>query len=148
MEMQNILRDGRQKGLCFYPMTLKELLNQYFSEHKQVEFANAAGVAESTVSRWKNRDAPPTFENCLWIAMGLDRDPYEIFKAAGHPEYGKLYKRFLEAKSLKPAPVVTFEPRDEPYHKLLTDLLASDQRDETIRYLKFMRAGIAETSTG
>jgi hypothetical protein len=84
----------------------------------------------------------------MWIARGLNRDPYDIFDAAGHPEYRKLYDDLLKAVATKPAPVVPFEPRDEPYHRMLTDLLASDQRDETIRYLKFMRAGIAETSTG
>ncbi len=85
-------------------MELVDLLNQWFSNNSQDEFARAAGVTPSAVSRWKNGVAPPTFENCLRIAKAMRVDPLDIFAAAEKPEFTELYKHFLPDYAPAPAP--------------------------------------------
>ncbi len=86
-------------------MKLVDILNQWFKEHSQTEFAEVAGVKQSTVSRWKNAQVPPDFENCLRIAKALNEDPLTIFKAADRPEFAELYKFFFPNYQPKPEPI-------------------------------------------
>jgi len=72
-------------------MSLRDLLNKHFETSNQVKFAIAAGVEQSTVSRWKNHDIPPTYENCLRIAKALNTHPSKIFEAAERPEFNDLF---------------------------------------------------------
>ena len=76
-------------------MTIGDMLNQYFRTNHQAKFARAIGVKESTVTRWKNNDIPPNFENCLRIARLFGKHPKEIFEAAGRKEYTELFVFFF-----------------------------------------------------
>lgn len=110
-------------------MKLHQLLAEHFQEHSQTEFARKAGVQQSTVSRWKNGDIPPTFENCLRIALALDRDPQEIFAAADKPEFALLYRQMFPEWRIRPVSEEEFYRRlslDSAHvqaHRRLQDIL-------------------------
>ena len=89
-------------------MTIGDMLNQYFRTNNQAKFARAIGVKESTVTRWKNNDIPPNFENCLRIARLFGKHPKEIFEAAGREEYYELFIFFFPGYQpvAQPTPMV------------------------------------------
>lgn len=104
-ENQNNLASRKAQNDILGQMKLVDMLNQWFAKNSQTKFAAAAGVQQSTVSRWKNTQIPPTFENCLRIARALNADPLDIFDAADKPEYKELFRFFLP--DYKPKPEAT-----------------------------------------
>jgi transcriptional regulator with XRE-family HTH domain len=128
------------------------LLNQWFKEHSQTEFAAAAGVQQSTVSRWKNEKKPPTFENCLRIARAMNEDPTRIFEAADRSEFIELFKYFFPDYKPAPAPVAEknfiCDIKDHiAYHRMLEEILRSKNTNWKIGIIANLNA-ISSAATG
>lgn len=151
-----IISSVKQNAKCYAlcSMTLYELLIQWFKEHSQTEFAEKAGVQESTVSRWKNKEVPPTFENCLRIARAMNEDPRKIFEAANKPQFAELFESFLPGyKPPEPTPAAEFscqDPSHSDWHKLLDAILnsQSDQSGFWITGIKSNLIAMARAASG
>jgi transcriptional regulator with XRE-family HTH domain len=134
--------------LFSYEMKLVDILNQWFKEHSQTEFAAAAGVKQSTVSRWKNAQVPPDFENCLRIAKALGKDPLIIFRAADRPKFAELYEHFFPDYQPKPAPAEASAcPEENPDHKIYHEMLETVLHGDDLKCIHAVVA-VLEAASG
>ncbi len=130
-EITNFLLNASGTMIEFASMGLLTLLNQYFREHSQAELANNIGVTQSIVSRWKNNQETPNFENCLRLAKELNKSPLEIFDAIGSEKFAELFKSFLPEYEPKPAPeadAICCEKHRE-LHRMLNSIMHSKRKD-------------------
>lgn len=86
-------------------MVWSEYLRTVAPDAQQREIAQAAGVDQATVSRWRRTEAPPRPENVAAFARAFDRPVLEAFVAAG----------FLSASEANE------RPRGRPRLELITD---------------------------